>query len=359
MLGELARHGPVLGPVTRVVRAHSQLVDVQRGGLARLLDGEELDGEDSGHPEAGGHRAADALGLPDSGLIQARGRGEDLGAHAVSLDGLDHGPAGDLAAGAARQQDRQLAGEGHGLLQQQAGHGRTSQASPASGLSAAASLTRGSRLSNPLTGLALVKLSRRVHQQDPVTVVTASWGLDDQGPSCDLTEGEDLSAHLLLAAGGLAPPRLRQAGLRHRAAHRELVTCQLQGSRGGLDRDPLVLKLTQQIRVLVLMLEGEDVSGCRGLQAGSVLTGPSLSGHHPADCCGVVGQSHGRVHGDLGGRAVRSLDERTQVDAQCAGLLLHHAGQLASSDDGHDGLTVSDSGGHGAWSAHRPRLPAP
>ena len=67
VLGELAGDGPVLGPVTGVVRTHRQLVDVQARGLPEGLHGEELDGEHPGHPGALGDRAADELGLLDGG----------------------------------------------------------------------------------------------------------------------------------------------------------------------------------------------------------------------------------------------------------------------------------------------------
>ena len=88
-----------------------------------LVDGpgELVDGEHAGDPEALGHRAPDPLRPRRVRLLQARSRGDDLGADAAVLDGLRHRPDPHLPAGAAGEQDGELAGEGDRLLDQQAG----------------------------------------------------------------------------------------------------------------------------------------------------------------------------------------------------------------------------------------------
>ena len=51
----------------------------------------------------------------------------------------------------------------------------------------------------------------------------------------------------------------------------------------------------------------------------------------------VVGRTDRRIRSHLAGGTVSGLYQCPQVNAQGAGLLLHHAGQLPASDHGNNG----------------------
>ena len=167
-----------------------------------------------------------------------------------------------------------------------------------------------------------------------MTVVPAAGRLEDHGPAVDGGEG----AHLCGQGLGRGTPYLGPGGLGqamgiHGTAHGELVAGHEEGAGTGLDAHPFGGQALQELRVLQLVLEGEDVRRPRAFQQGP---------HGGL----VVRGAHGRVRRDLRGGPVRRLHQCPQVDPQGAGLLLHHAGQLPASDDGDDGCS------------HAPRLPA-
>ena len=112
MLLELARDGPIDGPVPRVVGAHGKLVD-EDAFVRALSHDEHFHGKDAGDAQLVRDALADTARLGDRLGSDADGGGHDLGAHAVNLHGGGDGPRGDLTRGGAREECRHLPGEGN------------------------------------------------------------------------------------------------------------------------------------------------------------------------------------------------------------------------------------------------------
>lgn len=83
----------------------------QAHGLARPLHAEELDGQDAGDPAVLRHGPPDPLRLRHRLRGQPR-RGSDLGAHAVPLDGLRHGPGSVCPLGRRARSTASSPGQG-------------------------------------------------------------------------------------------------------------------------------------------------------------------------------------------------------------------------------------------------------
>ena len=144
-----------------------------------------------------------------------------------------------------------------------------------------------------------------------VPVVSAAWGLNDEGPSDRGTEFFQLGLVLDARPRGTRDPHVGEA-----LAHGQLVLRVQEGARRGLNGDEAGRLLHRGGRD-VLVLEGEDVRAV----------------DERADRVQVSGLSHRFVDGHLTGRAVRGLDEGAKVNAERDCTLLHHARQLAASDD--------------------------
>ena len=168
-----------------------------------------------------------------------------------------------------------------------------------------------------------------------MAVIAAARSLEHHGPTVIGGEGLHGVGHLfgglLMRSADLHPGGLWEPGLTHRPAHGQLVTGQLQGPGWRLDADSLGLKTLQEGGVLVLMLEGDH--------RGRLPIGPrsAVTGDDGAHGRLVTGRPDGGVRGHLTGGAVGGLHQRSKVDTQSTGLLLHHAGQLPASDHGNNG----------------------
>ncbi len=283
MLFELAGDGTVLRPVPAVVRSHGELVDEDAlvGGL------EELDGEHAGDAQPLGHRDADLRRHPLQTLVGAGCRGDDLGAHAPALHGLDDGVGPHVARRSPRHLLGEFAREVDQLLDEQR---------PAAGV-----FGEGSE---PVVGL-----RRRRHDAHALPVVPAARGLD-HGPAA--VRVEELLQLGRVGDGG--PVGLRQAEVGHAGAHDELVLRDAEGLGAGVHGDAGVDEGGEHVLRNVLVVEGDDVDVARERQ------------HR----VGVAVVADGR--GGERRRHALVLREHADLDAQLHGGRDHHPRQLSSTD---------------------------
>lgn len=104
MVRELRGHGPVLGPVAGVVRAHRQFVD-EDAAVAGL---EEFHREVPDDTELLRDAEGQLFGAQGEALVEAGGGRDHRVAHAVDLPGLDDGVGHGLAVRGADDIGREL-----------------------------------------------------------------------------------------------------------------------------------------------------------------------------------------------------------------------------------------------------------
>ena len=97
MVLELTGDGTLDGPVARIVRSHSQLID--KDLLSRV---EHLHGQHAGHVQRPCDVKRDPLRVHRPVRIQARSRRDDLAADSFGLNGPHNGISGGLTTRGAR-----------------------------------------------------------------------------------------------------------------------------------------------------------------------------------------------------------------------------------------------------------------
>ena len=266
------------------MRAHRELVD-HEPPVAGL---KHLDRKHAGDAEAVGDAARDVSRLVEQLAVGVWRRGNNLGADAVALHGLDQRPGGPLATRAAGRELRKLANEINLLFGEQT----------------------AARLCEAIGAQPVGGVGRRAHDAHALAVVATDRGLENRHAT--VCRDEIIEC---LGVANLAPNRHRQPQLGEAHAHVKFVLGEGQSLRGRLHRKTGILDGTKHGEWNVLVVKSDHVDGLGKLQ--------------DLVKFGVVANLRGRN----GCRRVGGLGQDFDVEPHVQRRRHHHSGQLAATDN--------------------------